>query len=150
EGVGELTKQVEQLLRARHRSNAVYNVQNLTSLLEAARNISLAVTMILLAVGGVTLVVSGVGIMNIMLVTVKERTREIGLRKAIGAPKRDILYQFLIEALIISGIGATLGISAAASIPFIVRPFLPEGITIPFSGISIIAGFGVSCITGVV
>ena len=148
--VGAVTNQVEQLLRRRHRAAAVYNVQNLTAILDAARKISLAVSMVLLAVGFVTLVVSGVGIMNIMLVTVTERTREIGVRKAVGARHGEILFQFLLEALIISGTGAVLGISMAAAVPLIARPFLPEGIAIPISGPSVIAAFAVSCVTGVV
>ncbi|HET7295629.1 MAG TPA: ABC transporter permease [Gemmatimonadales bacterium] len=148
--VAAVTTQVEQLLRRRHRPAAVYNVENLTGILDAARNISFAVSIVLLAVGGITLVISGVGIMNIMLVTVSERTREIGLRKAVGAHQREILIQFLLEAMIISGAGAILGIAVAAAIPLIARPFLPNGITIPISGLSVIAAFLVSCITGVV
>jgi putative ABC transport system permease protein len=148
--VRAVTTQVEQLLRRRHRAAAVYNVENLTGILDAARNISFAVSIVLLAVGCITLVISGVGIMNIMLVTVTERTREIGLRKAVGAHQREILVQFLLEAIIISGTGAILGISVAAGIPLIARPFLPNGITIPISGVSVIAAFMVSCITGVV
>jgi putative ABC transport system permease protein len=150
ESVQSVTNQVEQLLRSRHRLGALYNVQNLTAILEVAQNISLAVTVVLLAVGSVTLVISGVGIMNIMLVTVTERTREIGVRKAIGARNREILYQFLLEALIISGTGAVLGILIAISIPFIAQPFLPDGITIPISGLSIVAAFIVSCVTGMI
>jgi len=150
ERVPAVTSQLEQLLRNRHRAGARYNVQNLTAILEAARNISFAVSIVLLAVGSVTLVVSGVGIMNIMLVTVSQRTREIGVRKAIGAEKREILYQFLIEALIISGTGAILGILIAVSIPIAIRPLLPEGVTIPISGLSIVVAFAVSCMTGVI
>jgi len=146
--VPSVTKDVEQLLRSRHRGDALYNVQNLTAILDVARNISLAVSAVLLAVGSVTLIISGVGIMNIMLVTVTERTREIGVRKAIGAPNREILYQFLIEALIISSLGATAGIAIALAIPALVRPFLPAGVTIPISGLSIIVAFLVSCLTG--
>jgi putative ABC transport system permease protein len=150
ESVPAVTAQVEQLLRSRHRSGALYNVQNLTAILEAARNISIAVSVVLLSVGSVTLLISGVGIMNIMLVTVTQRTREIGVRKAIGAEKREILYQFLLEALIISATGAVLGILIAISIPFILRPFIPEGLTIPISGVSIVVAFAVSCMTGIV
>ena len=150
EMVPGVTKDVEQLLRTRHRAGALYNVQNLTAILDVARNISLAVSIVLLAVGSVTLIISGVGIMNIMLVTVTERTREIGVRKAIGAPSRDILYQFLIEALIISGAGAMLGIAIALAIPVLARPFLPDGLTIPISGISIVVAFLVSCVTGMI
>lgn len=150
EEVIPLTSEVSQLLQSRHRSDALYNVQNLTAILDVARNISLAVSIVLLGVGSVTLVVSGVGIMNIMLVTVTERTREIGLRKAVGARDREILYQFLIEALIISGTGATVGIAFALAIPVVLRPFLPEGLTIPISGLSIVAAFLVSCLTGII
>jgi len=150
ESVPAVTHGVEDTLRSRHRAGSLYQVQNLSAILDAARNISLAVTAVLLAVGSVTLVISGVGIMNIMLVTVSERTREIGVRKAIGAPRREILYQFLFEALIISGTGAVLGILIALSIPVLVQPLLPDGLTIPISGLSIVVAFAVSCLTGVI
>ena len=150
EQVPEVTKDVAESLRSRHRAGALYNIQNLTAILDVARNISLAVSIVLLAVGSVTLIISGVGIMNIMLVTVTERTREIGVRKAIGAPKREILYQFLIEALIISGLGATIGIAIALAIPILARPFLPDGVSIPISRLSIVVAFLVSCLTGMI
>jgi putative ABC transport system permease protein len=150
ESVPIVTRETEQLLRSRHRASALYDVQNLTGILDATRKISLAVSLVLLAVGSITLIISGVGIMNIMLVTVTQRTREIGVRKAVGAAKREILYQFLLEAMIISAGGALVGILIATSIPFIIRPFIPEGLTIPISGISIVAAFVVSCMTGVI
>ena len=92
-------------------------VQNLSAILDAARSIGTALTIVLLVIGFIALMVSGIGIMNIMLVTVTERTREIGIRKAIGARHREILYQFLIEAMLISGIGSVLGILIALAIP---------------------------------
>jgi putative ABC transport system permease protein len=150
ESVPIVTRETERLLRSRHRDGALYDVQDLRGILEATRKISLAVSLVLLGVGSITLIISGVGIMNIMLVTVTERTREIGVRKAIGAAKREILYQFLLEAIIISASGALIGILIATSIPFIIRPFIPQGLTIPISGISIVAAFLVSCMTGVI
>jgi putative ABC transport system permease protein len=150
EVVPTVTQQLSELLQARHRAGARYEVQNLGAILDAARNISFAVMMVLLAVGSITLLISGVGIMNIMLVTVTQRTREIGVRKAIGALRRQILYQFLLEALVISGIGAVLGILIAIAIPMAVRPFLPDGMSIPISGLSIVAAFVVSCATGII
>jgi putative ABC transport system permease protein len=150
EVVPTVTQQLSELLQARHRAGARYEVQNLGAILDAARNVSFAVMMVLLAVGSITLVISGVGIMNIMLVTVTQRTREIGIRKATGALRRQILYQFLLEAFVISGIGAVVGILIAIAIPIAVRPFLPEGMSIPISGLSIVAAFVVSCATGII
>jgi putative ABC transport system permease protein len=150
DNVPAVTRGVEQFLLSRHRAGSRYDVQNLTSILDAARNIAFALSIVLLAVGLVTLVISGVGIMNIMLVTVSERTREIGVRKAIGAARNEILYQFLLEAFIISGTGAVLGILIAVSIPFLVQPLLPGSLTIPISPVSVVVAFAVSCLTGVV
>jgi len=151
ENVPLVTDEVQHLLQSRHRAGVVYTVQNLSSILEAAHKISMALTAVLLMVGFVALVVSGVGIMNIMLVTVTERTREIGVRKAVGAKRSEILYQFLIEAFLISGIGALVGILIAVSIKIVVEPLLPTeyNIRIPISLASIAVSFIVSCGTGV-
>jgi putative ABC transport system permease protein len=151
DSVPEATIAVQSLLKNRHTPGAVYSVQNLSSILEAARKISMALTMVLMLVGMVALVISGVGIMNIMLVTVTERTREIGLRKAVGAQRDEILYQFLIEALIISGLGAIIGILIAVSVKIIVEPLIPPevGLKIPISIYSVLVSFVVSCATGV-
>jgi putative ABC transport system permease protein len=154
EDVPHVTEAVGRILRSRHRSEADYNVQNLTSILQIARNISLAMTVVLILIAMLALTISGIGIMNIMLGTVTERTREIGIRKAIGAQRREILYQFLIEAALISGTGALIGIAIAVVIPFIIEALVqflqvPGGITIPISWLSVLAAFVVSCATGV-
>jgi putative ABC transport system permease protein len=153
EEVPELTTAVEQFLKSRHRPGAQYRVENLGSLLDSARKIAMALTVILIVIAMIALTISGIGIMNIMLVTVTERTREIGIRKAIGAPRDAILYQFLMEALLISGTGALLGIAIAVAIPavlnFVISLF-PEvtGVHIPVSWISVVLAFLVSCSTG--
>ncbi|MBI3404719.1 MAG: ABC transporter permease [Acidobacteria bacterium] len=147
--VASVTHQVEDVLKSRHRSGAVFEVKNLRALLETANSISNALTVVLLLVALIALTISGIGIMNIMLVTVSQRTKEIGIRKAIGAPKREILYQFLLEAVIISGAGALAGILLAVSIPAAIKPFLPNNIRVPISGVSITVSFFVSVLTGV-
>lgn len=154
EDVPTVTRQVAEIIRSRHRADADYNVQNLTSILDIARNISLALTIVLLLIAMLALTISGIGIMNIMLVTVTERTREIGIRKAIGAQKKEILMQFLIEAALISGTGALIGIAIAVVIPFVIDAMIrffqvPGGISIPVSWLSVLAAFVVSCATGV-
>ena len=103
EDVGSVQRQLAQLLISRHPAGAEYDVQTLTAILSAAQSISLGLTIMLILVAFIALLMSGIGIMNIMLVTVKERTREIGIRKAIGAARREIMYQFLVEAFLISG-----------------------------------------------
>ena len=149
ESVPEVTWEVAEVLRSRHRSGAEYRVQNLTSILDAARRISMALTLILLLTALIALAISGIGIMNIMLVTVTERTREIGIRKAVGARREEILHQFLIEAVMISGTGALAGIAIAVSIPIVVRPLLPGNVTVPISWVSVLLAFLVSCLTGI-
>ena len=130
EHVRPLTRQVEALLNSRH-PKGHYVVQNLGGVLNAARTISTVLTIVLLLVGSIVMLVSGIGIMNIMLVTVTERTREIGIRKAIGARRSEILYQFLIEAGLISGVGSLFGILIALAIPILLRPLLPGDLQVP-------------------
>jgi putative ABC transport system permease protein len=154
EDVPRVTEEVGQILRSRHRPEADYDVQNLTSILQIAKNISLALTIVLVLIAMLALVISGIGIMNIMLVTVTERTREIGIRKAIGAQKREILFQFLLEAALISGTGALVGIGLAVAVPFVIEAAVqffevPGGIVIPISWLSVLLAFLVSCATGV-
>jgi len=148
EDVPSVERQVAQILKSRHPPDAEYNVQTLTAILDAARAISLALTVVLIVIAFIALLISGIGIMNIMLVTVKERTREIGIRKAIGAAHREILYQFLIEAFLISGGGAVLGILIGIAIPVGVQFFLPGNLRVPVSVASVILAFAVSCATG--
>jgi len=148
EDVPSVKYQVAQILKSRHPPDAEYNVQTLTAILDAARTISMALTIVLIVIAFIALLISGVGIMNIMLVTVTERTREIGIRKAIGAARREILYQFLIEAFLISGGGAVLGILIGLAIPVAVQFFLPGNLRVPVSVGSVILAFAVSCSTG--
>jgi putative ABC transport system permease protein len=155
EDVATVTEAVQETLESRHRAGAQYHVWNLTSILDAAKKISTALTVVLVGIALIALTISGIGIMNIMLVTVTERTREIGIRKAIGAPRDAILYQFLMEAIVISGTGALAGIGIAVLIPAIAN-FLfrllpvPEGVTIPLSWTSVVVAFVVSCSTGLI
>ncbi len=149
EDVPFVERQLGQLLRARHPAGADYKVQTLTAILDMARKISLALTIVLIIIATIALLVSGIGIMNIMLVTVTERTREIGIRKAIGAARREILYQFLIESFLISGGGAVIGILIGIAVPLIIQlVFLPGNLRVPVSSLSVVIAFVVSCSTG--
>jgi putative ABC transport system permease protein len=146
--VAVVEKQISRLLKSRHPAQAEYNVQTLTAILGAAKTISLALRIVLIVIAFIALLISGIGIMNIMLVTVKERTREIGVRKAIGAAQREIMWQFLIEAFLISGGGAVIGILIGVGIPVIVQQLLPGNLRVPISGMSVVLAFLVSCSTG--
>jgi putative ABC transport system permease protein len=141
------TAQIKRVIQARHRPESVYNVDNLTQLVAVAEKTANALTMVLLLVAAVTLLVSGIGIMNIMLATVSARIREIGIRKAIGATSREIRYQFLSEAMLISLIGGVIGIIIGLALPFSVR-FLTD-YRVPVSGLSAIIAILVSSLVGV-
>ena len=142
------TDRIKKVIQSRHRPESVYNVTNLTQLVAVAEKAANALTIVLLLVALVVLLVSGIGIMNIMLATVSARIREIGIRKAIGATNREIRFQFLSEAILISLIGGLAGIVIGLAIPFSVR-FLTE-YRIPISGLSAVVAILVSSLVGIV
>ena len=143
-----VTAQIQRVIQSRHRPESVYKVENLTQLVAVADKTANALTMVLLAVALVVLLVSGIGIMNIMLATVSQRIREIGIRKAIGATNREIRFQFLSEAVLISLIGGLIGIFIGLAIPFSVRFFTEY--RIPISGLSAIIAIVVSSLVGII
>jgi putative ABC transport system permease protein len=143
------TMAVAEILTSRHRPGARYTVQNLAAILETANTVAVVLTIVLILVSAIALVISGIGIMNIMLVTVTERTREIGLRMSLGAPRRAVLMQFLLEAVLISVGGGVLGILAGTGLP-VAANALQDEVRIPVSMLSIGVAFGVSFLVGIV
>jgi putative ABC transport system permease protein len=148
EDVPAVTQEVADILASRHRPGARYTVQNLSAILDAASAIATVLTIVLILISAIALVISGIGIMNIMLVTVTERTREIGIRMSLGASRRVILLQFLFEALLISTGGGILGILLGVSVPVLANSLQNE-VYIPVSKLSILVAFLVSGAVGV-
>lgn len=145
--VAPATAQIKRILQSRHRPESIYSVDNLTQLVSVTEKASNALTLVLLAVAAVVLLVSGIGIMNIMLATVSSRIREIGIRKAVGATNQEIKYQFLSEAILISVGGGLVGVVIGLALPYSVR-FLTE-YRIPISGLSAIVAIVVSSLVGI-
>jgi len=149
--LGRLQEDVTNLLRERHRirqgADDDFSVQNMASIMEAMQASVKTFTSLLAAVAAVSLVVGGVGIMNIMLVSVTERTREIGIRMATGARMRNILQQFLVEALVVSALGGVIGVvfglATAAGIAML-------GTQIKYSLAPVLLAFGCAFATGLV
>ena len=139
------------VLRDRHninyRNEDDFRVFTQADLLQSFSAISAAITVFLSAIAGISLLVGGIGVMNIMLVTVTERTREIGLRKAIGAKRRDILFQFLVESMTLSltggAIGIAIGVGGAAAVASLSNQFQPS-----VSPITVLLATGVSAFVG--
>ncbi|HEX4487524.1 MAG TPA: ABC transporter permease [Terriglobales bacterium] len=141
------TAQIRKIIQARHRPESVYNVENLTQLVALADKVANMLTLMLLMISLVVLLVSGIGIMNIMLATVSARIREIGIRKAIGATNREIRFQFLSEAILISLAGGFIGVILGLAIPYSVRFFTEY--RLPISGLSAIVAIVVSSLVGI-
>jgi putative ABC transport system permease protein len=149
--MAEAQRQVEDLMRRRHQIPAAaeldVRIRNQADLLETAQQQTGIFTMLLASVAGVSLFVGGIGIMNIMLVTVTERTREVGIRKAIGAKGRDILTQFLIEAVTMSLIGGMLGIAFGLVASRVVGSHTGWNTVVTMS--SVLLSFGFAALIGI-
>lgn len=132
-----------------YNNSKLYRVTNMAQILSTLNSITGTMTVVLAGIAAISLVVGGIGIMNIMLVSVTERTREIGVRKAIGAKKGNILVQFLIESLVVTGIGGLIGVLiGVGTIKFVIGglKLVPEVYSIPW----IVASFGISLVIGIV
>ena len=147
----EVQANIEKLLRERHRiregTDDDFNVRNLTSLMETMSQTTTMITLLLGSIAGISLIVGGIGIMNIMMVSVTERTREIGIRKAIGATYNSIMLQFLIESTMISILGGIIGIFFGIGLAQAISEF--GNFTTVISGLSIVASFGFSLFVGI-
>ena len=146
--VVDATNEIKRVISSRHKPNSVYKAQNLKELLSTANTIANALTAVLVLVAAVTLAVGGVGIMNIMLATVRARIREIGIRKALGATYREIQLQFLAEAVIISLAGGVVGVLVGLMVPLSIRFF--ANIALPISFLSVVIALTAATIVGVI
>ena len=141
------TQEILRVIKSRHRPESQYKVDNLTDVLQVAERTANAFTLILLLFAVITLIVGGVGIMNIMLATVSTRVHEIGIRKAVGATPMEIEMQFLIEAVLISLVGGIIGTLLGLAIPFSVRLFTGANLPIPYA--AALLAILVSCSVGI-
>lgn len=158
ENVMRTVRDIEKTLRVSHgiadRAKDDFFVETQAEALETVSTITNVLTLFLAAVAAISLVVGGIGIMNIMLVAVTERTREIGLRKAIGATKRDILRQFLFEAIILTAVGGVVGVAAGSALALLAAfgasRFLEVGWLYSFPAIGALLGLGVAALVGLI
>ena len=148
--ISSATSAIEGLLRQRHQLQAStaddFSIRNNSDIISRVSSVSDTLTMLLGGVAAVSLIVGGIGIMNIMLVSVTERTREIGIRLAIGAQPRDVLFQFLVEAVVLSLLGGVVGIVLGASVAVILPLGAGWATVVPWN--AIVLSFGVSAAIG--
>ncbi|MFO0631202.1 MAG: FtsX-like permease family protein, partial [Polyangiales bacterium] len=149
----QASEEIEEILARRRNGERVFTIQSQEDLLRTFGALTAAMTLMLLAIASVSLVVGGIGIMNIMLVSVRERTREIGVRRAVGATRGDILWQFLLEAVVISTIGGAVGLGLGAAIVAVVTRYAPD-VPLRLSGwiaaVAFCSSFVVGVLSGVV
>src|SRR5262249_39847889 len=135
---------VEGMLRERHRPGSVYEVESMTTVVRLAQTISVGLIVVFILAAAVSVVVGGVGVMNILLASVEQRTREIGVRLSVGARRRDILRHFLMEALILGAIGSLLGVVVGLAVPLLTGLFIHK-VEIHVSALSAVLAFLFSC-----
>jgi putative ABC transport system permease protein len=138
DGIRELLRQ---RLRVQPGADEPFTIRNLTEILQAREDASRVMSLLLAAVAGISLVIGGIGIMNIMLVSVTERTREIGLRMAVGARGRDILAQFRSEALTLSLLGGAIGVVLGAVASWAVQAVTGWQLSMTLGSVGLAAGF---------
>ncbi len=150
--MSQIQEEITNLLLTRHKISDInladFSIMNQSDLVASASSISNTLTLLLGSIAGISLIVGGIGIMNMMLTTVTERTKEIGLRKALGAKKRDISQQFLVEAIALTFIGGLIGIFLGWLASLLIAYF--GNISTSVSFFSVCLAFGVSAIIGVI
>jgi ABC-type antimicrobial peptide transport system permease subunit len=139
-----VAESVKRLMDKRHPGNP-FELKSQTELLETSNSVSGIVNLLLISLAGVSLIVGGIGIANIMLVSVTERTREIGIRRALGATRKNVQRQFLIESIVLSGLGGGTGVLLGTAVPLAIGfalhwrvPILPQGIMLAFSAATLV------------
>jgi len=151
DAIGEVQAEAEEILRASRRlgpnAESDFNIRNQSDMMERATETSRTMTMLLGAIAGVSLIVGGIGIMNIMLVSVTERTREIGIRMAVGARERDILMQFLIESIVLSVMGGIIGVVLSVALIWVMNDLV--GLPALFAPATVLMSLGFSGVVGV-
>ncbi len=143
--IGDATEEMQRILSERHHTGSVYRVDSMTTVIGLARRISLGLIVAFVIAAAIAVIVGGVGIMNILLASVEQRTREIGLRLSVGARRRDILLQFLLEALMLGAAGALLGVVVGIGIPLAARSLVTR-VAIRVSPASAALAFLFSCL----
>jgi putative ABC transport system permease protein len=148
-GTAAAIAEVTEILKARHNGQEDFTVVSQEDMLSTVNQIMATMSLVLLAIASISLVVGGIGIANIMLVSVRERTREIGVRRAVGARRRDIMTQFLVESVVISLLGGLIGLLLGGTIIWLAKVAVPD-LPVKLSAWIVSVAVGFSAIVGVV